>query len=401
MLEALYLQFDSHDAVWKQRKSRITTRYVFEFLVSCIGRHNSSYSKSLGFLRRHRAAVAKSSMCAARKKIRGVFFRSSLHEIVKAIDPLIEREALWRGRQVYAVDGTRINLPHELKATKYKATHRGCHYPQALVTAMVQLKTRIPKHFVVCRRAAETRTVGEHLRQLSPGAVVAYDRLYFCLNTLKEHHKTGVDGVFRLRTGGTFKEVTNFIASGEREQITTICRDGLVLTIRFLRYKVAGQVYFLGTTLLDPERFPLHALKDLYHSRWGIEETFKFIKQELKVEQFHSRTINGIKQEIGVAMILCAFAAVLSMRSTRRKKISMGCANQHVVDLIPYWTTPSGIVRNTAIDNLIELVGAYRHGSPPGRSFPRRSRKVISRWQKSIARQWAKAKQLERRAMQP
>jgi hypothetical protein len=37
---------------------------------------------------------------------------------------------LWRGHRVFGVDGSRINVPHELLAAGYKAPIKQQYYPQ-------------------------------------------------------------------------------------------------------------------------------------------------------------------------------------------------------------------------------------------------------------------------------
>ena len=60
--------------------------------------------------------------------------------------------------------------------------------------------------------------------------------------------------------------------------------------LRLVKYTHGGTEYVLGTTLLDPQRYSVAALADLYHARWGIEELYKISKQFLQVDEFHGRT---------------------------------------------------------------------------------------------------------------
>ncbi len=373
---------------------------MFQFLATLVGRQKASYTKALGLLQWKTGStklLAKSSISAARKKVSWAFFRKLLHRVVKEIDNEIEGH-LWHGHPVYGVDGTKLNLPRELKQLKYKGTHKGCFYPQGLLTTLVRLKSNIPCHFVFSRKCSETRSVSEHLKHVKEKAVVVYDRLYFSVPTLLAHKERGVHGVFRLRTGGTLKEVTDFIASDLREQIIDIHRPGLTITLRFVRYKIAGKDYFLATTLLDPIRYPLHSLKALYHSRWGIEETFKFLKQEIDVEAFHCQDPNGVKQEIAVALILTAICRVTTLKCGRSRKQGMGLAKELLIHSIPDLWTECGVVRTQVICRTTQLCQFYLHKSPPNRSFLRRSRKVINRWQRNISREWAQRKKLERQS---
>ena len=48
---------------------------------------------------------------------------------------------------------------------------------------------------------------------------------------------------------------------------------------RLVKYTHGGTDYALATTLLDRERYPVKALSDLYHARWGIEELYKLAQR--------------------------------------------------------------------------------------------------------------------------
>ncbi|WP_435600825.1 transposase [Streptomyces sp. C10-9-1] len=59
------------------------------------------------------------------------------------------------------------------------------------------------------------------------------------------------------------------------------------------------KVAFLGTTLLDPERYPAAELVALYRERWEIELAFDEIKNHLGPGgPIRSRTTEGVRQEL-------------------------------------------------------------------------------------------------------
>ena len=59
---------------------------------------------------------------------------------------------------------------------------------------------------------------------------------------------------------------------------------------RFVNYTAGGNDYTLATTLLDRKRYSRHALADLYHARWGVEEHYKLVKRLLRLEPFHGQS---------------------------------------------------------------------------------------------------------------
>jgi hypothetical protein len=155
--------------------------------------------------------------------------------------------------------GTKLNFLYVLKRQKYKETHKGCFYPQGLLTTLVQLKRNIPHHFAFSRKTFDQSAVAEHLRQIKEGDVIV----------------------------------------------------------------------------------------------------FSIVKRS-----------KGVAKEV--------FKAFL-----------------------PRLWDNSGCVQDKLIEKIEAIVWNQTHQSPAGRSFKRRSRKVISRWQRSTAKQWAKKKHLERQTAEP
>ena len=72
-----------------------------------------------------------------------------------------------------------------------------------------------------------------------------------------------------------------------------------------------GNEYCLATTLLDQNQFPVAALSDAYHGRWGIEELYKVSKRLMEIEQFHAKSERGVKQELYAHFVLVTVARTL------------------------------------------------------------------------------------------
>lgn len=68
--------------------------------------------------------------------------------------------------------------------------------------------------------------------------------------------------------------------------------------MRIVKYTIADETYFIGTNIFDKVNYPVEKLKDLYHSRWQIEEHYKFLKCNTGFKYIHSKSENGIKQEM-------------------------------------------------------------------------------------------------------
>ena len=98
-----------------------------------------------------------------------------------------------------------------------------------------------------------------------------------------------------------------------------------LLKFRIVRMKITDGFYEMILTNLDPDRYPPEKLKELYHSRWGIETSFRRLKYTVGLLHFHSKKVMCIKQEIYAKMIMYNFTEMVTshviIRSRKRKYI--------------------------------------------------------------------------------
>lgn len=55
---------------------------------------------------------------------------------------------------------------------------------------------------------------------------------------------------------------------------------------KYVRFKIAEDTYECLATSLSREEFPLEVIKELYHKRWNIEESFKILKYAIGADSF-------------------------------------------------------------------------------------------------------------------
>ena len=179
-------------------------------------------------------------------------------------------------------------------------------------------------------------------------------------------------------------------------------KNALRAYLRVIRYGIEGKEYVLVTSLLDPNSFTRESLMELYHQRWGIEEFFKTLKQDFQFEFFHSKTKNGIMQELYTSLFLCSISRWFEVHtkipspnrtkpntqrknSTSRKKTTPKYNRRHtistVVLLLPELLSQN--VHFSLIDRLQCYIKRGIYKAYGGRSFPRVSYKPSARWRKT------------------
>ena len=227
------------------------------------------------------------------------------------------RGPLWKGHRLFAVDGSKLNLPRPLIKVGYRLPSDNAHYPQGLLSCLYRLRSRVPVDFDLVSHGDERKAAGSHLHALSENDVVVYDRGYFSQALLREHLARGLHPVFRLRVNAN-GAVAAFADSTETDTVVEIAarpgREEPLMRLRLVKYTVSGSAYLLGTTLLDRDQYRIAELSDLYHERWGIEELYKVSKQMIGIEDFHGQSERGVKmayfkddsrQSAGAVRALC------------------------------------------------------------------------------------------------
>jgi hypothetical protein len=413
-----------YDRKWRLRRRVIDTLMLMLLIFRLVtSKNRQSYGttiddlwdncKRLNLTLPQKGSIAPSSFCAARQKLDETAFKSANQKILAAYAGDASGY-LWLGHRLFAVDGSKINLPRELLACGYSTPAQAAHYPQGLLSCLYQLKSQLPFDFDLASHVSERISALSHLEVLQASDVVVYDRGYFSYVLLHRHVQTGIHAIFRLQENSA-GPITAFFASPQSEiQITWLPSPGIraeirsqypdleivPLTLRLLKYTIGDTLFCLGTTLLEAQHYPLQEFIDVYHGRWGIEELYKVSKRVFEIEDFHSKTERGVKQEIFAHFVLVTLNRLFANRADI--ELNAGPAS------IPQTTGPASPPLQTNFKNCIHVLARGveellllhrtirgvvqrifttilgRHQRVrPNRSFIRRSFRPESKWRSS------------------
>lgn len=327
LLDAVVAVAHDFDRQWQKRQRSLNTLIVVLFIFRLVlSKNRQGYGATLAELwdqcRRQGvplpqpSPVSPSAMCNARAKVDETLFRTLHAELLRRAEGT-GMGPRWKGHRLFAVDGTKLNLPRPLVKAGYRLPSDNAHYPQGLLSCLYRLRWRVPVDFDLVAHGDERKAALPHLDALSDNDVVVYDRGYFSHALLREHVARGLHPVFRLQANAN-GAVTAFANSTETDRVVETGagedREGVRGTIRWrlVKYEVAGSAYVLGTTLLDRKQYGIADLSDLYHERWGVEELYKVSKQTIGIEDFHGQSERGVKQELFAHFVLIALTRLFS-----------------------------------------------------------------------------------------
>ena len=397
---------------------------LITFLLSLVasGKHQGVDIKSGEFFAHARRsglwpeaeAVHRSAVTKARGKLPWRVFEPLLADAVRlAYDLWPESpEATWHGFTAVAFDGSKYRLPADTELREAFDPESGLdfpgkgHYPQCLISTAFDVFRRLPLARTISPLSAgnEREDVKALLPQLPDLPLLmlfdrgypSYDVLGYLNATVPQHA-----WVFRCPAQSTFKAVEQFVASGAPDALIWLDADsrfwghhsapavGHCFQLRAVRLESPdGTLSVLLTNLLDAMCYPADALVELYFRRWRIEEQYRDEKTYLAIETFHSRTENGIRQELLAVLVMCAISRTLMALMTEQnpERLHSPQFKNAVYALSREAAVLTAQDPEAALQIFRELLAEiarvkYYHPKRSRKAYPRVSRKPVNKWQ--------------------
>jgi len=143
------------------------------------------------------------------------------------------------------------------------------------------------------------------------------------------------------------------------------------LSFRVIKIQLQDSCEYLLTNL-PAKSFNLQELNDLYHMRWGIETSFRYLKYNVALNSFHSILRDLIFQEIYARLILYNITMLLIHSVKLPKKDLKYARKLSVSDAVV--TCRYFLIHYLTNEYIKELLLKYLTDIRPGRLFPRKTR---------------------------
>lgn len=420
------------DVQWQSRKRVLSTYFLVLFIFKLVlNKHKQGYasmlcelwdsvdSKLLDLPQKH--PVAASSICEARQKMPETVFQKINDELLLQWHK-IKFTPAWRGHRIFAVDGSRLNLPRELIKDGYNiCDEKYRHYPTGLLSVLYNLNEGMVYDTILDRHMDERTCAIDHMDKMLSGDVLILDRGYFSYLLLFRSVEKGIRLICRIQSGSVNGEIKKILDSSKTDATINYYPSEIVkadlkkrgfnlkfkkIPLRIIKYTIDKEIYICATTLVE-KRYPAKEFSKLYHGRWGIEELYKISKHFVDIESFHSKSERGVKQEIYAHLLLINIAKIFE--SDANEKIKKSPEDNKPTDLRDgYWRgfqdsllgikinfkncllvvsrylerlflTSVGVISKWLPD-IITAITRVKQKIRTGRHYPRVSFKPMSRW---------------------
>lgn len=244
----------------------------------------------------------------------------------RTLDVLCSRESLeyqrrlgglW-GRQVVAIDGSKIPLPNRKKLLeKYGSAGRGSISPTAIASIAYDVLNGRILDAQFEPMAVDERTLAirhmDHIKSKKRTnllyTIFVFDRGYASKNLIAYiEDDIKARYLFRLRSKFNL-EMDSLPAPEAQDEITdhTIYLEGhKIRVIKFFLPSGIIETLITNDFDLDKKEFPA-----LYFMRWPCEEEYKLVKEKVGLTNFRGYSENSVLQEFWISMLLANIAQAI------------------------------------------------------------------------------------------
>jgi len=329
-IEVLPVKFHKEDYLDPELKSRkrvfgpkVFLLTMFQ-LVGSVGKEG--YDHALIKVFGTEKAPRKSSLSQLRSKISYKFLEKILRKTLEQFSP---HRPTYKGMHIYAVDGWQITLPRSKnivdkgytgrKTSKYKESYM----PKGYITHAYEVLSETTKNIAVNNSPTELADALTFVDSLEKNSITLYDRAYFSRSLCIHHLNAQNFFIARCRSNSN-QQIKEFFEDTNRDE-GSMYYDAEYgkKKIWFIKvYNSHTKETLVFATNLSREWRNKKTFEQLYQLRWGAETSFYELSETIKVQQWHSKSFNGVLQELYTALLIINLTKILSFFSRGQKTIN-------------------------------------------------------------------------------
>lgn len=342
--------------------------------------------------------ISKQALSKARQFINPALFKELYYLSVNLFYKQLPSRKLWNGYHLFAIDGSKIELPNSKSNFEFFGEMFGYPDPNRRFTmGLGSIVYDVLDDYIVHASfqrylASERSAALEHLHNLEDlniyqNSVVIFDRGYYSEDMFRycvEHQHLCL---MRL------KQNYNIAKKCSGDIITVLPgneKDGTEDTnIRVIEVILNdGTKEYLATNLFD-SHISQQMFRELYFYRWPVETKYKELKSRLAIEEFSGATTTSVLQEFYINVLLSNLSSLIKNQVDEEIQITAKSTNKYryqanrafIIGRIK--TIVPKILCNlfdlSVIDRLYKESLRCRSQIMPERTFRRKKNKAIGR----------------------
>ena len=342
--------------------------------------------------------ISKQALSKVRQFINPALFKELYYLSVDLFYMQLPSRKLWNGYHLFAIDGSKIELPNSKSNFEFFGEMFGYPDPNRRFTmGLGSIVYDVLDDYIVHASfqrylASERSAALEHLHNLEDlniyqNSVVIFDRGYYsedmfrycvehqhlCLMRLKQNYNIAKK---------CFGDIITVLPGNTKDGTENI-------KIRVIEVTLGdGTKEYLATNLFD-SHISQKMFRELYFYRWPVETKYKELKSRLAIEEFSGATTTSVLQEFYINVLLSNLSSLIKNQVDEEIQITAKSTNKYryqanrafIIGRIK--TIVPKILCNlfdlSAIDRLYKESLRCRSQIMPGRTFRRKKNKAIGR----------------------
>ena len=342
--------------------------------------------------------ISKQALSKARQFINPALFKELYYLSVDLFYKQLPSRKLWNGYHLFAIDGSKIELPNSKSNFEFFGEMFGYPDPNRRFTmGLGSIVYDVLDDYIVHASfqrylASERSAALEHLHNLEDlniyqNSVIIFDRGYYsedmfrycvehqhlCLMRLKQNYNIAKK---------CFGDIITVLPGNTKDGTENI-------KIRVIEVTLGdGTKEYLATNLFD-SHISQKMFRELYFYRWPVETKYKELKSRLAIEEFSGATTTSVLQEFYINVFLSNLSSLIKNQVDEEIQITAKSTNKYryqanrafIIGRIK--TIVPKILCNlfdlSVIDRLYKESLRCRSQIMPGRTFRRKKNKAISR----------------------
>ena len=342
--------------------------------------------------------ISKQALSKARQFINPALFKELYYLSVDLFYKQLPSRKLWNGYHLFAIDGSKIELPNSKSNFEFFGEMFGYPDPSRRFTmGLGSIVYDVLDDYIVYASfqrylASERSAALEHLHNLEDlniyqNSVVIFDRGYYsedmfrycvehqhlCLMRLKQNYN-----IAKKCSG----DIITVLPGNEKDGT----EDVRIRVIEVILND--GTKEYLATNLFD-SHISQQMFRELYFYRWPVETKYKELKSRLAIEEFSRATTTSVLQEFYINVLLSNLSSLIKNQVDEEIQITAKSTNKYryqtnqafiigrIKTIVP--KILSNLFDLSAIDRLYKDSLRCRSQIMPGRTFRRKKNKAIGR----------------------
>ena len=342
--------------------------------------------------------ISKQALSKARQFINPALFKELYYLSVDLFYKQLPSRKLWNGYHLFAIDGSKIELPNSKSNFEFFGEMFGYPDPNRRFTmGLGSIVYDVLDDYIVHASfqrylASERSAALEHLHNLEDlniyqNSVVNFDRGYYsedmfrycvehqhlCLMRLKQNYN-----IAKKCSG----DIITVLPGNEKDRT----EDTKIRVIEVILND--GTKEYLATNLFD-SHISQQMFRELYFYRWPVETKYKELKSRLAIEEFSGATTTSVLQEFYINVLLSNLSSLIKNQVDEEIQIPAKSTNKYryqanrafiigrVKTIVP--KILCNLFDLSAIDRLYKESLRCRSQIMPGRTFRRKKNNAIGR----------------------